>query len=80
MTETLSPRVAICHFNKPGSKNGFPWTVHVSGRCIPATEVVFVTGCQTIFRPLKKSNPRAWIRARGTITIDNGKVTIGKAR
>ncbi len=73
----LRNKVVIVHFRKAGVKTGFPWTVHYSGQCIPAATVTFKVSCETIFRPEKKSNPRAWMRATGKITIDKqGNVVI----
>lgn len=61
----MRKRKYIIHFSKPGSKRGLPWTIHGMGRCIPAKEVSVDTLSQTVYKPEKKTNPRAWIMAYG---------------
>lgn len=61
--------VVIIHFNKRGSGSGLPWTVHVRGQCIPASKVYILVPSETIYKPEKKSNPRAWIRCKGQVKM-----------
>jgi hypothetical protein len=69
--------VVLVHFRKAGAKKDRPWTVHVKGECIPAKSVTFGVECQTVFKPEKKSNPRAWIRCVGFVrTYADGHVGI----
>lgn len=63
------PRKFRIHFNKPGSKKGYPWTVHLSGRCIPARSVHVFVRTESVFKPEKKENPRAWIAGRGHVVL-----------
>lgn len=70
------PIVCYIHFNKNGSKHGLPWTVHTNGKCIPASEVNINVHAKTVFRPNKKGNPKAWIRAIGVIQIDGDRIQI----
>jgi hypothetical protein len=64
------------HFNRQRAPNGLPWTVHTSKACIPASEVRILVAAETVFQPEKKTNPRAWFRARGVVEIDGSIVTI----
>lgn len=66
----MKPSVVIVHFRKAGVKNDRPWTVHVRGSCIPAASVTFEVPSFTVFKPEKKTNPRAWIRAVGLVRVD----------
>ncbi len=66
----MKGKVVLVHFRKAGAPKGFPWTVHYAGQCIPATTVKFEVPCVTVFKPEKKTNPRAWMRAIGVVTID----------
>lgn len=59
--------VVIIHFNKRNSANGLPWTVHVRGKCIQASKVHIEVPTETIFKPEKKTNPRAWMRCNGHV-------------
>lgn len=73
----MNPSIVLVHFRKAGVKSGKPWTVHVRGKCIPATTVSFNVPIVSVFRPEKKSNPRAWFRAKGTVATDKyGNVVI----
>ena len=76
----IHPTTVIVHFNKRNALKGKPWTVHVKGACIPAKEVVFKNiRVDSIFKPEKKTNPRAWFRAIGFVTLNkHGIVTITK--
>lgn len=73
-----NPVKIIVHFNKVNMKQGFPWTVHIRGVCIPAAEVVWDgVAPQTVWKPEKPTNPRGWIECKGSVTLnDNGVVRI----
>jgi hypothetical protein len=63
------PPKVIVHFHKARAAQGLePWTLHVKGQCIPAREVVFISPAETVFKPHKQTNPRAWVEARGYVT------------
>ena len=64
------------HFNRQRAPKGLPWTVHLSGQCIPAADVRILVPAETVFQPEKKANPRAWISARGIIQIEGSTVSI----
>lgn len=67
------------HFNKPGAPKGYPWTVHTSKACIPAREVIVQVPTSTVWKPNKKENPRAFIKAKGVVEVSDGVVTIRRA-
>lgn len=54
---------AIMHFNKPGSKNGTPWTVHYRGVCHIVSGIECHTLMKSEFKPYLKTNPRAFFTA-----------------
>lgn len=64
---------AIMHFNKPAAGKGTPWTVHYRGTCYIVKEI----RCNKLtmiseWKPLKKSNPRAFFTAQVSfLTIQN---------
>lgn len=55
---------AIMHFNKQGSVNGRPWTVHYRGVCYLVSEIDCQVGMVSEFKPNKKTNPRAFFTAK----------------
>lgn len=55
---------AIMHFNKPGSKNGKPWTIHYRGICHLVSEIRCMVPMVSEWKPTKKSNPRAFFTAQ----------------
>ena len=59
--------VITVHFNKQNANRGLPWTVHVKGKCIPASSVKIEVPVETVFKPDKKTNPRAWMRCSGAV-------------
>jgi hypothetical protein len=63
------PYVIYVHFNKQLAKEGFPWTVHYRGKCIPASWVDIRVPSTTIYRPERRNNPRAFIRCVGTVRV-----------
>lgn len=44
------------------------WTIHGSGQCIKADKVLILADCETIYKPLKKDNPRFFIKVVGHLT------------
>lgn len=60
------------HFNRINMQRGLPtvWTIHLSDRCIPATEVIVEVPVTAVFRP-EARQPRAWLEGRGRI-VSNG--------
>ncbi len=71
-------RVIYLHFSKPGSRKGLPWTVHVSGVCLLASVVKIDVPIFTVWKPTKRSNPRAFLRTRGIVEQDGDVITIRK--
>lgn len=72
----MRPITVYLHFNKQGSKDGYPWTVHTSKACIPAKSVTVFTPMETVFKPKKKTNPRAFLKTKGYVSENNGHVHI----
>lgn len=65
------------HFNKPGAKNGTPWTVHFRGVCYLVREIQCLVPMTSEFKPEKKSNPRAFFTARvNDLTVSVDKVAV----
>jgi hypothetical protein len=65
---------AIMHFNKPGSNQGKPWTVHYRGVCYVVSAIQCNVSMISEWKPAKKSNPRAFFTAQVAnleITKDN---------
>lgn len=54
--------VALIHYHKVGAKMGAPWTVHYRGKCYLFNQVFLEGKARTVFKPERKTNPRAWIR------------------
>lgn len=54
---------AVMHFNKPGAKNGTPWTVHYRNVCHIVSTIDCRVPMKSEWKPLKKSNPRAFFTA-----------------
>jgi hypothetical protein len=68
---------AIMHFNKPGSKQGKPWTVHYRGTCYLVSEIKCEVPMVSEWKPTRKSNPRAFFTAQvSELTIDNNKAVL----
>ena len=66
------------HFNRVNMqrKDSRVWSAHTSRAC-NMSEVVEIRHegkvvARTVFQPTKKDNPRAWIEARGHVTVENG--------
>jgi hypothetical protein len=55
---------AIMHFNKPGSRQGKPWTVHYRGVCYVVTSIDCRIAMRSEWKPEKKQNPRAFFTAQ----------------
>jgi hypothetical protein len=72
----VRPVKIILHFNRQRAKAGFPWTVHVRGRCIPASDVIINAPVRTVYKPDKPTNPRAWLEVRGFVEEADGVVTV----
>ena len=73
--KSKNPVKIIVHFNKFNMNQGFPWTVHIRGQCIPAAEVVWDgVAPQTVWKPEKPTNPRGWIECKGSVTLEDGGV------
>lgn len=54
---------ATMHFNKPGSRNGTPWTVHYRGVCHIVKAIDCRVPMTSEWKPEKKDNPRAFFTA-----------------
>lgn len=52
------------------------WTVHNSQGCFHFDEVEIKVPATTVHKPLKKDNPRFFIRCRGTLQFKGGKAEI----
>jgi hypothetical protein len=64
---------AIMHFNKPAAKKGKPWTVHYRGTCYIVSKIDCRVPMVSEFKPMKKTNPRAFFTTRAaTLTIKKG--------
>lgn len=63
-TQSMKTYKAIMHFNKPGSKDGNPWTVHYRGACYIVSEIRCLVPMVSEWKPNRKSNPRAFFTAR----------------
>lgn len=57
---------AVMHFNKPASKAGTPWTVHLKGVCHVVRAIDCRVPMQSEWKPTRKANPRAFFTARVT--------------
>lgn len=55
---------ATMHFNKPGSRNGTPWTVHYRGKCHLVQAIDCRVPMRSEWKPEKKENPRAFFVAQ----------------
>lgn len=70
---------AIMHFNKPGSKNGNPWTVHFRGVCYVVSSIDCKVPMVSEWKPNKKSNPRAFFTAQASsLEITDNNVAVLK--
>jgi hypothetical protein len=66
---------AIMHFNKLGSKNGMPWTVHYRGVCYLVSAIQCNTPMLSEWKPNKKNNPRAFFTAQvSSLIISSEKI------
>lgn len=56
------------HFNRINMQRGLPtvWTIHMSDRCIPATQVVMDIPVVTHYDPVH-DQPRAWFQGNGFV-------------
>jgi len=54
------------HFNKPGARNGTPWTVHFRGICHIVSRIECRAPMVSEWKPEKKSNPRAFFTTSAT--------------
>lgn len=54
------------HFNKPGSRQGKPWTVHYRGVCHVVSKIECHTPMISEWKPNKKENPRAFFTTSAT--------------
>lgn len=55
---------AIMHFNKPGSRNNTPWTVHFRGVCHVVAGIHCMVPMVSEWKPNRKDNPRAFFTAQ----------------
>lgn len=69
----MKPRKFKLHFNRVNMQRGLPtvWTIHLSNRCIPATEVELTVPVTAVFRPDARQ-PRAWLEGYGVVTHVGG--------
>lgn len=56
------------HFNRVNMQRGLPtiWTIHLSDRCIPCTQITMNVPVTTVFRP-NGPQPRAWFEGKGIV-------------
>lgn len=54
---------AVMHFNKPGSYQGRPWSVHWRGTCYMGHEVQCRISMKSEWKPDKPKSPRAFFTA-----------------
>ena len=55
------------HYNKHRAKEGLPWTIHTSKKCIPAAHVTFEVPLETEEKPEKRDNPRYFLVTQGEV-------------
>ena len=60
------PRTIKIHWNRHANK----WTLHQSGQCLLAATFETKVKIESIYKPHKKANPRAWLSCRGVIYWD----------
>jgi hypothetical protein len=66
------------HFNRINMQRKDPriWSAHTSRSCNMSERVQIrhngVVVAETVFQPEKRSNPRAWIETKGTVTYEDG--------
>lgn len=58
---------AIIHFNRQRAKDGFPWTVHYRGACLPAAHVKILVPMESEEKPHLKTNPRYFFTCKGFV-------------
>jgi len=69
----------VMHFNKLGSRNGTPWTVHFRGTCFLVAEIQCHVPMVSEWKPDRKTNPRAFFTAQvSSLTITSDKIAILK--
>ncbi len=67
------------HFNKQNAFKGNPWTVHYRGACYIVSEIKCFVPMVSEFKPLKKTNPRAFFTAYPSkFWIDKNNIAILK--
>lgn len=67
------------HFNKPGSKNGLPWTVHFKGVCYIVSAIDCQARMVSEWKPDRKKNPRAFFTAFvSNVEVTNDNIAILK--
>lgn len=70
---------AIMHFNKPGSRQGKPWTVHYRGTCYVVSEIKCHVPMNSEWKPNKKCNPKAFFTAQvSDFSVDENNVAVLK--
>lgn len=73
----MKPRVFWLHFNRFGQKRGEKvWTVHLSDRCIQTKKVICNVPIETRYKGDKATQPRAFFRGTGRVTVERDYVTI----
>jgi hypothetical protein len=63
------PSTFYIHHSRQGAKEGFPWTIHYQGKCLPASWIDCRVPVTTVFKPAKKSNPRAFLKGKGVVRV-----------
>jgi hypothetical protein len=68
---------AIIHFNKAGSSNNLPWTIHFKNKCYLVNIINCLVPMVSEWKPNKKTNPRAFFTVRASsLNIENDIATI----
>jgi hypothetical protein len=69
------------HFNKQRASKGLPWTLHTSKACLSAAHVVFKgVRLETEEKPERKTNPRYFLKCKGSIEWDGDVAVIVKEK
>ncbi len=55
------------HYNKRMSEKGLPWTLHTAKGCLSAQHVVIKVPVETEEHPERKTNPRYFLKCKGSI-------------
>lgn len=71
-------RLHVNRFELAKGAEGKPWTIHTSGRCIPARDVKIEAPCRTEHRPELRSNPRVFLTCENVriLPLGNDKYVI----